>query len=79
MLGDNLLTLCLLSDSLKVLPHEALDLPPLESQLIRCAVRMKAKSAGNIGLLIAFPIQKQFLPFVLSIAKNSSDKGLNLT
>jgi hypothetical protein len=39
---------------------------------------MKAKSAGHVGLLIAFTIQKQFLPFVLSIAKDSSDKGLNL-
>lgn len=79
MLGDDLLALCGLLDPLDISAHQTLDLSPLESELIRRALRVKAKCAGCIRLLIALTIVEQFLPFVLAVSEDTSDEGLNFT
>ena len=78
MLGDNLLSSGQSLDLLDVSLHQAFDLAPFQSHLIRGAIRMKAEGARIIRLLVALSIKQQLLPLVLPVSEDSSDECLDL-
>lgn len=58
--------------------HQAFDLAPFQSHLIRGAVRVKAEGASMVSLLVAFAVKEQLLPLILPVPEDPSDECLNL-
>ena len=78
MLGYNLLSAGQSPDPLDVSLHQAFDLAPFQSHLIRCAVRVKAEGASIVRLLVALSIKQQLLPLILPVPEDPSNECLDL-
>ena len=79
MLGDYLPPAGLPPDPPDVSLHQAFDLAPFQSHLIRGTVRVKAEGARMVSLLVALPIKQQLLPLVLPVSEDPSDECLDLS